>query len=130
MTSPAAQVAVSCWGELVAEKRLPGVLRVLVDGQHAGAIWREDGTWHASHQANVRGKPRQTEHATALEDPPGRLEQLGEPTHAPIQPGAAAHPDRLRSAARPRLEVRRCVAPPADLRSLRCPVVSSFGRCG
>ena len=66
MTAPAAAPArVSCWGELPAERRLPGVLRVLVDGQHAGAIWREDNMWHARHQARVLGPARQTDHATA-----------------------------------------------------------------
>ena len=58
---------VSCWGELPAEKRLAGVLRVLVDGQHAGAIRHEGGAWQASHQANVRSKTRLTEHASAHE---------------------------------------------------------------
>jgi len=61
-----APISVSCWGELAAEKRLSGVLRVLVDGQHVGAIWREGSTWQASHQPRVRGAARQTEHATAL----------------------------------------------------------------
>jgi hypothetical protein len=66
VTAPAAAPArVSCWGELRAERKLPGVLRVLVDGQHAGAFWREGPVWHARHQARVLGQARETEHASA-----------------------------------------------------------------
>lgn len=42
MTAPV-PARVTVWGELRGEKRLPGVLRVLVGGQHAGAIFRDDG---------------------------------------------------------------------------------------
>ena len=31
------------WGELPAERKMPGVFRVLVGGQHAGAIERHEG---------------------------------------------------------------------------------------
>jgi hypothetical protein len=68
VSAPAAALAyVSCWGELRSERKLPGVLRVLVDGQHAGAFWREGSTWHACHQARVLGPARETEHASADE---------------------------------------------------------------
>jgi hypothetical protein len=68
VTAPAAAPArVSCWGELRAERRLPGVLRVLVDGQHARALWREGAAWHARYQARVLGPVRETGHATAGE---------------------------------------------------------------
>jgi hypothetical protein len=60
-----APVAVTCWGELRGEKKLPWVLRVLVDGQHAGAIERDGTVWRAGHQARVLGPFRETEHATA-----------------------------------------------------------------
>jgi hypothetical protein len=60
----AAPARVSCWGELLFEKKLPGVLRVLVDGQHAGAFWQEGATWHACHQGRVLGAARETAHAS------------------------------------------------------------------
>lgn len=45
----AATASVTCWGELPAEHPMPGVLRVLVGGQHAGGIERvADGRWVAS----------------------------------------------------------------------------------
>ena len=45
VSRPAA-VSVTRWGDLPAERKLPGViLRVLVDGQHAGAIGRDGKTW-------------------------------------------------------------------------------------
>lgn len=70
MTAPAAApAAVSCWGELRAERKVPGVLRVLVDGQHAGAVEYRGGAWAASwHTARYGLGPssdRVTEHATA-----------------------------------------------------------------
>lgn len=60
-------VRVSCWGELRGEKKIPGLLRVLVGGQHAGAIMRDGAVWYASHQARVLGPVTETEHATAEE---------------------------------------------------------------
>jgi hypothetical protein len=62
---PPAKVAVSCWGELAAEKRLGGVLRVLVDGQHAGAIRRDGDMWNASRQARALAPAKESQHATA-----------------------------------------------------------------
>ena len=43
-------VRVSCWGELRGEKKIPGLLRVLVGGQHAGAIMRDGAVWYAGHR--------------------------------------------------------------------------------
>jgi hypothetical protein len=40
-------VSVSCWGELRGEKKIPGAFRVLVGGQHAGAVHREESGWIA-----------------------------------------------------------------------------------
>ena len=61
-----APVAVTCWGELPAERRMAGVLRVLVGGQHAGAVERAGDTWAAYwHTAGFRD--RCTEHASAEE---------------------------------------------------------------
>jgi hypothetical protein len=60
-------VSVNCWGELRAEKKIPGVLRVLVDGQHAGAIMRDGAVWRAGHQARVPGPVTETGHASAEE---------------------------------------------------------------
>jgi hypothetical protein len=60
-------VRVTCWGELRGEKKVPGILRVLFGGQHAGAIARDGAVWHAGHQARVLGPVAETEHATAEE---------------------------------------------------------------
>src|SRR5262245_599395 len=57
----------SCWGELRGEKKIPGLLRVLVGGQHTGAITRDGAVWYAGHQARVLGPVTETEHATAEE---------------------------------------------------------------
>jgi len=63
--APAA-VSVSCWGELRAERAMPGVLRVLVAGQHAGAAEYRGGAWAAYwHTARGVSSDRITEHATA-----------------------------------------------------------------
>ena len=40
-------VAVRAWGELLGEKNLPGVLRVLVGGQSAGGVQRDGNEWTA-----------------------------------------------------------------------------------
>ncbi|HUY46480.1 MAG TPA: hypothetical protein VMV92_12220 [Streptosporangiaceae bacterium] len=61
-----APVAVTCWGELRAERRLPGVLRVLVAGQHAGAAERAGDTWMADWYT-AGSRDRLTEHASAEE---------------------------------------------------------------
>lgn len=60
-----APVCVSWWGELPAEKKLPGVLRVLVDGQHVGGFQRQGRVWVAVHHARVSGAVRTTEHEDA-----------------------------------------------------------------
>jgi hypothetical protein len=65
-------VSVSVRGELRGERKLPGrrlapVLRILVAGQHAGAMEWDGRVWHAAHQARVLGKASETEHATAEE---------------------------------------------------------------
>jgi hypothetical protein len=72
-------VAVRAWGELRGDKNLPGVLRILVGGQHAGAVEHYDrragvdgeiglppaGSWIAQAHGLRRSKP--TYHATAEE---------------------------------------------------------------
>jgi hypothetical protein len=64
MTAPA-PVSITAWGELRAERNLPGCLRVLVGGQAAGGAERlADGTWRAvCYTAAFRD--RCTEHETA-----------------------------------------------------------------
>jgi len=66
MSTPA-PVRVICWGELRGEKNIPRVLRILVDGQHAGLFQAAEGRWFAAYQAKVMGKPIETEHASADE---------------------------------------------------------------
>lgn len=65
----AASVSVRCWGELPGERKLPGVLRVLVDGQHAGAVEYRAGGWAAYWHTAAYGRglssDRASEHATA-----------------------------------------------------------------
>jgi hypothetical protein len=57
-------VHVAAWGELHGEKkRLPGVLRVLVGGQHAGAVARTADGWTA--QAHGLRPTPETSHPTA-----------------------------------------------------------------
>jgi hypothetical protein len=64
-------VSVTVWGELPAERTLPGtVLRVLVGGQSAGGASRhESGVWVASWYAGTTRsgslRDRVSEHATA-----------------------------------------------------------------
>jgi hypothetical protein len=72
VTAPAAApAAVSCWGELRAERRLPGVLRVLVDGQHAGAVEYRGSAWvaywHTARYGLGTSSDRASEHLTAQE---------------------------------------------------------------
>ena len=55
----------SVWGELRGERKAPGVLRVLVAGQHAGAIQRDGNRWEA--QAGGPRPSRPTSHASAEE---------------------------------------------------------------
>ena len=66
-----APVSVSRWGDLPAERKMPGVLRVLVAGQHAGAIEHVGGTWAAHWFAGMTAsgsmRDRVTEHASADE---------------------------------------------------------------
>jgi len=50
-------VSVTVWGELRAEKRIPGALRVLVGGQHAGAIAHGDGAWTAQAHGLRQSQP-------------------------------------------------------------------------
>src|ERR1017187_1431966 len=57
-------VAVTCWGDLPAEPRLPGVLRVLIAGQHAGAAERAGDSWVAR-WTTAGNRDRRTEHASA-----------------------------------------------------------------
>jgi hypothetical protein len=55
---------VSAWGELPAERTLPGCIRVLVDGQSAGGAERVGDAWRACWYT-ARFRDRITEHATA-----------------------------------------------------------------
>lgn len=66
----AAPVSVTVWGELAAERKLPGtVLRVLVAGQSAGGVERTGASWRACWYAGMSRsgslRDRFTEHATA-----------------------------------------------------------------
>ena len=61
-----ALVSVSAWGELPAERTLPGCLRVLVAGQSAGGVERIGQTWRACWYT-AQYRDRCTEHATAAE---------------------------------------------------------------
>jgi hypothetical protein len=56
---------VTTWGELPGEQKLPGVLRVLIGGQHAGAIEYDGNAWTA--QAHGPRTSRPSAHATAGE---------------------------------------------------------------
>lgn len=69
-TTNPAPITVTAWGELPAERALPGALRVLVGGQAAGGAERHDsGVWVASWYAGTTRtgqlRDRVTEHATA-----------------------------------------------------------------
>jgi hypothetical protein len=64
MNVRAAPVTVSAWGELPAERKLPGCLRVLVDGQSAGGAEHVGGEWRACWYT-AQFRDRFTEHATA-----------------------------------------------------------------
>jgi Arc/MetJ family transcription regulator len=67
VTAPA-PVSVSRWGELRGERKARGVvLRVLVDGQHAGSIAPDSDRWRACRQARALSVPWETEHATVEE---------------------------------------------------------------
>lgn len=59
-------VAIKAWGEMPGERNLPGVLRVLVAGQHAGGAEPDDGQWRA-HWMTGKLRDRSTLHATADE---------------------------------------------------------------
>jgi hypothetical protein len=60
----AAYISVSAWGELPAERKLPGCLRVLVNGQSVGGAERVGAAWRAVwHTAAF--KDRVTVHTTA-----------------------------------------------------------------
>lgn len=72
MTAPAAQpVSVTAWAELAprGSARLPGCLRVLVDGQSAGGAERKGDRWVAYWYAGMLPggamRDRATGHATA-----------------------------------------------------------------
>jgi hypothetical protein len=70
--SEATPVSVTVWGELPAERKLPGrVLRVLVGGQSAGGAERVGDVWVATWYAGLTRsgslRDRFTEHATAEE---------------------------------------------------------------
>lgn len=69
-TTDPAPVSVTVWGELPAERKLPGtVLRVLVAGQSAGGAELVGGSWRACWYAGMTRagslRDRCTEHATA-----------------------------------------------------------------
>jgi hypothetical protein len=62
-------VSITCWGELPGERTMPGVLRVRVAGQAAGAVERAGDSWAASWYAGTTRsgamRDRVTEHASA-----------------------------------------------------------------
>jgi hypothetical protein len=70
---PAKPVSVTAWAELAPRggAKLPGCLRVLVDGQSAGGCERKGDLWVACWYAGMTGsgrmRDRLTEHATAEE---------------------------------------------------------------
>jgi hypothetical protein len=64
ITTTPAPVTVTAWGELPAERKLPGALRVLVGGQAAGGAERHEDTWAACWYTAAY-KSRVTEHQTA-----------------------------------------------------------------
>lgn len=67
MSTPAT-VTVRVWGEGPGERKNPGVLRVLVGGQAAGAVTRDGPVWSAEgYTARGLVQPRFSEHATAAE---------------------------------------------------------------
>ena len=59
-----ASVRVSKWGELPAERTLPGCVRVIVDGQSAGGAERAGDVWRACWYTAAY-KDKFTIHATA-----------------------------------------------------------------
>lgn len=63
VTTDPKPVSVTKWGELRADRPIPNCLRVLVGGQHAGAVWHEDGAWRA--QAHGLKPGPQTSHQGA-----------------------------------------------------------------
>lgn len=58
-------VSVSAQGELPGEQETPGVLRILVAGQHAGTIEHDGETWRASWHARPGTPITCTGHPTA-----------------------------------------------------------------
>ena len=64
MTGITAPAAVTCWGDLPGERKLPGVLRVLVDGQHAGAVEYRAGAWVACWHTAAYGRSLSSDPAT------------------------------------------------------------------
>jgi hypothetical protein len=70
---PGEPVSVTAWAELATRgfAKLPGCLRVLVDGQSAGGCERKGDVWVAYWYTGMSGsgrmRDRQTEHATAEE---------------------------------------------------------------
>ena len=68
-TATPAPASVTVWGELPTERKMPGVLRVLVGGQHAGAIERAAASWTAHCYAGMTAsgwmRDRVTEHDSA-----------------------------------------------------------------
>ena len=65
MTTSPEPVSITAWGELAGERKLPGVLRVLVGGQHARAVALEDDAWSA--QVHGLRATRPGVHATAAD---------------------------------------------------------------
>jgi hypothetical protein len=71
MTVTATPISVTAWGELPAERKLPGALRVLVAGQAAGGAERRGDVWIACWYAGLgrsgQLRNRVTEHTSAEE---------------------------------------------------------------
>jgi hypothetical protein len=106
ITSAPTPVSVTVWGELVGERKLPGVvLRVLVDGQSAGGVERHGNTWVATWYAGLTRsgslRDRFTEHATA-EDAVRAVLRSAWARHLGGRVTSCVHwSDRARRAARP-----------------------------
>jgi hypothetical protein len=64
ITTAPADVSVSVWSELPAERPLPGCLRVLVGGQSAGGVERVGDSWRACWYTAAH-RDRCTVHPTA-----------------------------------------------------------------
>lgn len=108
-----APVTVTCWGELPAERRMPGALRVLIAGESVGGAEHTPAGWVAYRHTAAR-RDRLTEHPTAGEAVTavirsGFARRLGARAASPVHWSACAR----RTARAPRRVVRKGVMPHA-----------------